>query len=110
MAKKSNNKKEIISSEEQPRLYVPKKTLKDIAFEECKKAGFYIKEDTSVVYAICTTQEEADRFVKFLEKKFGEKGEDGISIPFSYGYCVGVNKTQNNQNNLAVDDYERDDI
>lgn len=68
--------------------YVPKKTLKEIAVEECQKAGFDIRTDTSVVYANCKSKEESDKFTAFLLKKFGVESNGMKKIPFSYGFCI----------------------
>lgn len=74
--------------------FVPQKTLKEIAAEECKKAGFTLRNDSSVIYAVCNSKEEADRFTAFLLKRFGRESNGMNRIPFSYGYSLGTERNE----------------
>lgn len=93
--------------------FVPKKTLKEIAAEECKKAGFTLRNDTSVIYAICNSKEESDRFTAFLLKRFGQESNGIKRIPFSYGYSLGTEAKQQlkekSEENKEAEDYSEDE-
>lgn len=99
------------SSDEVKILYVPNKSLKEIAFNECQKAGFDVQDNSSVIFATCKDEEEEKKFRDFLLKKYGQINEDGEKrVPFSFGTTIGERTTRKKDFGITNnEEYERDD-
>ncbi len=85
---------------------------KGVIEAECRKAGFDVRTDSSVIYAKCNSQEEGDRFTQFLLSKWGKESNGILKLPFSYGFCIvkAEDKAINRADLEREQEYEERDL